>query len=122
MRKFILLGVVAVVAIFTLPAEAQISVNVNIGSRPQYVPVRYVSTGYYYNAPARPVYVSNVYRVKHNKYNNWRPVRTHYVSRPVAYQRAYYNNDRGHSRSHYKVKSHKRDGGFERMGRSKGRR
>jgi hypothetical protein len=110
MRKLILLGVVALVAIFTLPAQAQISVNVNIGPRPQYVPVRYVSTGYYYEAPARPVYVNHVYRTKHSKYNNWRPTRTRYVSSPVSYRRSYYKNDGGNGRSHYKMKSHKGNG------------
>ncbi|MEJ7559484.1 MAG: hypothetical protein WKF66_14340 [Pedobacter sp.] len=116
MRKFFLVVVVAVVAAFTLPAEAQISVNVNIGSRPQYVPVRYVSSGYYYNAPARPVYINNVYRTEHS---NWRPARTHYVSRPVMYKQKYYKNDRGHGPSHYKFKSQKHGG---KMGKQRGRR
>ncbi|RZL18069.1 MAG: hypothetical protein EOO89_05875 [Pedobacter sp.] len=122
MKKLILLGVVAFVAAFSVPAEAQISVNVNIGPRPQYVPVRYVNTDYYYGAPARPVYVNRVYTVKHNRHNNWRPVRTRYVSRPVVYQRPYYKNDRGPKHSYYKVKSHKWNHGNGKNKHSRGRR
>jgi len=122
MKKLILLGVVAIVAAFSVPAEAQISVNVNIGPRPQYVPVRYVNTDYYYGAPARPVYVNRVYTVKHNRHNNWRPVRTRYISRQVVYQNAYYRNDRKSKHSYYKVKSHKRDHGHGRTFKSRGRR
>jgi hypothetical protein len=122
MRKLILLGVVAVAAIFAAPAKAQFSVNVNIGSRPEYVPVRYVNTDYYYSAPARPVYINHVYEAKHNRHNNWRPVRTRYESRPVVYQRAYYSSDRGQGRSYYKEKSHKGHGGRGRHEGPRGRR
>jgi len=110
MKKLILLGVMAMVMSFSLPTKAQVFVNVNIGSRPQYVPVRYVNADYYYAAPARPVYVNNTYHVKYKRHNNWRPVARHYVSRPVVYRRAQYF-DRGPQRSHYKVKHQKHDRG-----------
>jgi hypothetical protein len=119
MKKLILLGVVAIVAALAAPAEAQISVNVNIGSRPYYEPVRYVNTGYYYSAPARPVYVNRVYKVKHS---NWRPVKTRYVSRPVVYHRSYYENGRAPKWSHYNTRSNKHHSGFNKHGKSRGRR
>ena len=115
MRKLILLGVVAITAMFSAPADAQISVNVNIGSRPRYEPVRYVNTGYYYGPVARPVYINNVYKVKHHKYKNYRPIRTRYISRPVVYRPVYYKNNHGPRRSYHKGKSHGRDRGIERI-------
>ena len=121
MKKLVLAGVMAMTAIFSTPTKAQVFVNVNIGSRPQYAPVRYVNTGYYYSAPSRPVYVNNVYKVKYKKNNNWRPVSRHYVSRPSNYKRTSYKY-KGHSNnghSYYKVKSHKHDRGH---GKSRGRR
>jgi hypothetical protein len=122
MKKLILTGVVAIVAAFSNPVEAQISVNFNIGSNPQYVPVRYVNTGYYYGAAPRTVYVNRVYKVKNNRHNYYRPVKTRYIRRPVVYSRPFYSDNRGRGHSYHKIKAHKPFGRMDRKGGHKGRR
>lgn len=90
MKKLILLALLITASIFK-PAKAQVSLSVNIGSRPYYQPVyyqshpsyvyvtepRYVERSYY--APARRVVVSkSYYNARPRVYRNTKVYRTNY--------------------------------------------
>lgn len=113
MKKLVLLGV-ALTAMVTA-TQAQVSINVNIGSRPQYAPVQYYATDYVYREPVvyyepvrRPVYVKHVNYVRRPYYTNnvrvsRRPVIVY--NRP-SYSKAYFKGNKGHFKHYEKAKGH----------------
>ena len=105
MKKLVLL--VFALTTITLASQAQLNVNINIGSQPAYVPVHYTTSSYYY-APARPVYVNRVVKVKPRKhyYSN---TRSYYANRPVVYREVHYKKFKGNDKHrHYKGKGRNR--------------
>ncbi|MGY4386122.1 hypothetical protein ACVWYN_003172 [Pedobacter sp. UYP24] len=104
MKKLILLG--SLLTAITLTSQAQISVNINLGPQPQYVPVRYNSSNYYYSKPVRyvpvrtPVYIHHVDAIRQPYYvNSIRAER-----RPIVYRRVHYKENNGHNKNKWKIK------------------
>jgi hypothetical protein len=118
MKRLILLTMLGFASAIATTAQAQVSINVSIGSQPRWAPVYYEEVAYApvvtrYYAPA-PRYV---------------PVRRHYRSAPVYYSaprhykhykrhKVKYYNKGYRSRGHYK--SERRDPGIERIIRPRG--
>ncbi|MHA4895560.1 hypothetical protein ACXZ1K_12470 [Pedobacter sp. PWIIR3] len=105
MKKLILLG--SLLTAITFTTKAQLSVNINIGPQPQYVPLRYSTASYYYSEPVRyyapvrrPVYVRHVNVVKRPYYVN--SVRAE--RRPVVYRKIHYKGNKGYFKNNWKVK------------------
>jgi hypothetical protein len=48
MKRLFLVAVVMMVSLFSIPAKAQLNVNVNIGSQPLWGPTGYEHVDYYY--------------------------------------------------------------------------
>lgn len=114
MKRLILLASIAIAAIVSQPAKAQVSINVNIGARPYYTPTYY--NGYYvpartvvYGPPAvyhRPVVYHKRYvahrsyytptRVYHSSY--YRPAPRHYTVKHVKYHGNKHGNGHGRGR------------------------
>lgn len=130
MKKFILLAlVVSTTAIFST-AKAQVSLNINIGSQPRYVPIRYTYENYYqpvvhrayYAPPRRHVLAKRYYAtpqrtvlIRGNDWNrrNAKVYRTSYYSK---HSNKHYYKKGNH---HLKPKYHKGKG--LNNGRGKGR-
>ncbi|RZK51108.1 MAG: hypothetical protein EOO87_18490 [Pedobacter sp.] len=120
MKKFILLAlVVSTTAIFST-ARAQVSLNINIGAQPRYVPVAYTYESYYqpvvhraYYAAPRPHVIAkryyaparNVVYVKENNWNNRNP-RAYRASYGKSNSKHYYKKNV----NHFKPKYHKGKG------------
>ncbi|HMI05071.1 MAG TPA: hypothetical protein VK541_21475 [Pedobacter sp.] len=130
MKRLILLTMLGFASAIATTAQAQVSINVSIGSQPRWAPVYYEEVAYTpvvtrYYAPA-PRYVS---------------VRRHYRSAPVYYSAPrhykhykghkvkYYSAPRRHNyryrevrgnRSHGHYKSERRDRGIDRIIRPRG--
>ncbi|MDQ7948210.1 MAG: hypothetical protein REI78_01295 [Pedobacter sp.] len=108
MKKLILLALVAIASVSYQPAKAQLSVSINIGSRPHYVPAYYDS--YYAYAPARRVVYTRpvvyhrpvvVYQPKrYVSYRSYSPSRVYHTS----YRRPVY---RSYSVKHVNYNGHK---------------
>lgn len=125
MKKLILLAlVVSTTAIFST-ARAQVSLNINIGAQPRYVPVGYTYESYYqpvvhrayYTPPRRHVVAKRFYatppRTALIRGNDWnRRNRTSYYNSPGKH---YYKK----GSHHLKPKYHKGKG--HNKGRGKGR-
>ena len=115
MKKLILMALVAVAAAIYQPAKAQVSLNINIGAQPRYIPVGYTYESYYepvvrrtYYAPVRHVVTKHYYKpvtrhvyVKDNNWNRGNRV----------YRTSYYKSSNKHyykkSNHHLKPKYHK---------------
>ncbi|RZL49317.1 MAG: hypothetical protein EOP00_07285 [Pedobacter sp.] len=87
MKKFIVMALVASAAAIFQPAKAQVSVSLNIGTQPRYVPA-----GYYSDYYAQPVVHRSYYapapRYVYVERNNWRK-KSYY--KPARVSRSYYS-------------------------------
>lgn len=104
MKKLILLAVFAIAATTYQPAKAQVSISLNIGPRPYYVPSYHSYTTYHY-APARKVYVQprKVYyasRTYHTSHVRHIPTRIYHTSYRPAYRHIAIKHDRYRENRH----------------------
>ena len=88
MKKFIVMALVASAAAIFQPAKAQVSVSLNIGTQPRYLPA-----GYFLDYYERPVVVHRSYyapapRNVYEERNKWRKKSYH---KPARISRSYYS-------------------------------
>ena len=129
MKKFILLAlVVSTTAIFST-ARAQVSLNINIGAQPRYIPVGYTYETYYQPVVHRAYYAPPRRHVVAKRY--YAPSRTVLIRgndwnrrNAKVYRSSYYKSPGKHyykkSNHHLKPKYHKGKG--HNKGRGNGRR
>lgn len=104
MKRLILMFTVAIVAATLQTANAQVSLNINIGTQPRY--------GYYTDYYARPVVHRTYYAPAPTRYvyverNNYRPTKhyrvvksKHYYSAPRHYKKVHYKHHNKHYKNH----------------------
>jgi hypothetical protein len=129
MKRLILLTMLGFASAIATTAQAQVSINVSIGSQPRWAPVYYEEVAYapvvtrYYAPAPRYVSVRRHYRSAPVYYSAPRHYK-HYKGHKVKYYSTPRHNNRyrevrgGKSRSYYK--SERRDRGIERIIRPRG--
>ncbi|MDB5020021.1 MAG: hypothetical protein JWQ28_1148 [Pedobacter sp.] len=71
MRKFLLMAAIGVSALLASPAKAQVSVNINIGSQPEWGPSGYNHVDYYYLPEIESYYYVPTRKFIYYSNNHW---------------------------------------------------
>ena len=129
MKRLILLTMLGFASAIATTAQAQVSINVSIGSQPRWAPVYYEEVAYrpvvtrYYAPAPRYVSVRRHYRpapVYYSAPGHYKRYKGHKVKYYGAPKHHYRHRDDRRDRSRYQYRSERRDPGIERIIRPRG--